>query len=191
MSAQQGADGLLARVAERLGATEPHFFDYGVTKSVGLSIEGRDVEILHGRELAVEVALGLPDFPASVTITFAPRGLYDRAKLLECIDPSAHPVMGHEAFDRLFVVLGIDQGAVDERLARVVPTLADAERLRPSAEQLKLKPGAPPQRRLFLRTRPPAHKATGADDAADEAATLVVRETLALATAFERAWRGG
>ena len=183
---------LVTEVARLLGASEPRLQDYGATKAASLSIDGKAIEILHGRELAIEVGLRLPGFPSSVTVSFAPEGLYDRAKLLETLEPSAPTVTGCDAFDRLFVVLGEHHTAAISRLARAWSSMVDAAELRPSIEQLKLVPGAPPELRPHLRTRPafgPATRAAG--ESRLPFAAEAVRNTVSLSLALERAWASG
>ncbi len=188
MSHPTGTHDLVEEVAVRLGAVDLQRRDYGVTKSVVCSVEGRGVEVLLGRALTIEVDLHLPGVPPSVSVSFAPEGLYDRAKLLEGIDPSTRPVTGNEDFDRLFVVLG-DHGAdVTKRLAGAWSAMVDAAELRPSLEQLKLVPGQAPELRPYLRARPEL----GADgELTPESGAAAVRATIGLAATLERAWTAG
>ncbi len=181
---EQDAYQAVRQLAALLGTTELQLKDYGATKSASFSIEGRAVELLHARDLTIETGLSLPEFPRTVAVSFAPEGLYDRAKLLETVDVRTRPVAGHEDFDRLYVVLGEHASVAIPRLAGALPAMVDAAQLRPDLNQLKLDPGEPPKLWLHLRTR----TAIGPDP---QSAIEAVRRTLDLAGALEKTWAAG
>lgn len=184
----------LTHVAELLGASEPHLRDYGATKSARFSFDGRNVEILQDRDLEIEVGLSLPDYPASVIVSFAPEGLYDRAKMLEEVTPQTHSMTGDQAFDRLFIVVGEHASIVTSRLAATAcSALVDAAPLRPSIMPVRFEPGGPPERWLHLRALPILAGPEGGDHGTrdPQLAQAAVRRTLGLAAVLERAWVEG
>lgn len=167
-------------------AGHPQLRDGGATKSLAFRLGGRRVEVHHGHEFAIDAGLSLPRFPASVTVSFAPRGLYARAKYLEHLaDPSAHPTTGCEPFDRLFVVLGEEHEVAAAGLSAALPAMVDAALLRPSLGQFKLGSGGVPEFWLHLSTRP---KADGDERWDPQHAVAAMHQTLALVATVEQVW---
>ena len=178
-------------VAKMLGEPAPLALDYGATKAASLAVAGRRIEILAGRLFEIEVEVTLPGFPSHACVTYAPEGLYTRAKLLEEGSEQTRAVAGVEVFDQKFLVLGAGASLVLARLAsEALDALCEADHLRPDIKTMKFVWGQPPEAYVHLRAQPSAEH-FGRVDAGTldpKHAVQAVEDTVALAARLERAW---
>lgn len=183
---ERSADFVL-QVAKELGEPEPAMLDYGATKAARLALAGRRVEILSGRPFEIEVGVTLPGFPSHAAITYAPKGLYTRAKLLEDGSEQNVAVTRNEAFDDAFLVLGNEASLVVAHLAGdALDALCEVNDLRPDINTMKFVWGEPPESFVHIRARPSEGVDQGTHDV--ERTVRAVEDMVAVAVRLEQAW---
>jgi hypothetical protein len=182
-----GAQAFVEAVGAALGTTgtTEHF---GVSKILACRIDGRAVRVsANGSFYSIDVDLEW-DIPTDVGIMWAPLNSYKRAKLFELEE--GPPPTGDQAFDDLYVIVGIGSAA-DRLVPRVSPgiraALVDHADIRPEIRWLD----AQVRQRLHIRSEPPLNMNETMRPVFGEGlytaghAAFAVRRTIALAGRIE------
>lgn len=187
----QRAGAFVEAVATQLGESAPVVIAAGVSTLVRLTQAGRSVQVTARHHFEVELDLSLPGFASDTLVSFAPEGLYERAKLLEVGGEAARALAAVPCFDRLFVVQGGHAATVVTALGRGGwDALVDAQAQRPDLLPVKFSFGEAPRPCLHVRARPALEPDARIDRGtlAPSRAVAAVQAVLRLARSLEQHW---